>query len=251
MHIKSPIWAAPCGPDRYPCPCCGYLTLGEKPTWTFLICEVCFWEDDPVQYRDPCYGGGANKVSLKEAQLNFSTFGASEKRCLKFVRPPQEDEKPLLAFKDPDPVVRSNAARALGQIGHKDIALLPDLIRVMNDESWRVRVNAAYAVYQTDCSQWDIVLPLLTEALNHENDHVRSDVVDVLGDIKAPIQDVIPLLTKALNSALGKIGDPAAVPMLIENLTYRNSQVGKAAIDALKEIATPEALKAVQEFDNE
>jgi len=250
MHIKSPIWYAPRGSNRYPCPCCGYLTLGEKPTGTYLICEVCFWEDDPVQYRDPCYEGGANRASLKEAQLNFSTFGASEKRRLKFVRPPQADEKPLLAFKDPDPVVRSNAARALGQIGQKDIALLPDLIRAMNDESWRVRVNAAYAVYRTDCSKWDIVLPLLTEALNHENDHVRSDVVDVLGDIKAPIQDVMPLLVKALNSALGKIGDPAAVPMLIENLTHQDQWVGEAAIDALKKIGTPEALKAAQEFDS-
>lgn len=295
MRTKPSIWYAPCGSDRYPCLCCGYLTLGEKPPGTFLICDVCGWEDDMVQYRDPCYEGGANKVSLKEARLNFSTFGASEKRCLKFVRPPLEDEKPLLAFKDLDPVVRSNAARALGQIGQKDIALLPDLIRAMNDELWRVRVNAAYAVYRTDCSKWDIVLPLLTEALNHENDHVRSDVVDVLGDIKAPIQDVMPLLVKALNdeaatvrvqisealadmnpppkdmvpaliaalddtdtwvrrcaaSALGQIGDPAAVPMLIKNLTHRNPEVGEVAIDALKKIATPEALKAVKEFDSE
>ena len=94
MRTKPSIWYAPCGSDRYPCPCCGYLTLGEKPPGTYLMCEVCFWEDDEVQYRDPCYEGGANEVSLKEARLNFSTFGASEKRFLKFVRPPLEDEKP-------------------------------------------------------------------------------------------------------------------------------------------------------------
>ena len=45
--------------------------------------------------------------------------------------------------------------------------------------------------------------------------------------------------------------DPAAVPMLIENLTHRSPQVGEAAIDALNKIATPEALKAVQEFASE
>ena len=94
MRTNPPIWHAPCGSERYPCPCCGYLTLGEKPPGTFLICDVCGWEDDRVQYRDPCYEGGANRVSLKEARLNFSTFGASEKRFLKRVRPPQEDERP-------------------------------------------------------------------------------------------------------------------------------------------------------------
>ncbi|MFI8189745.1 CPCC family cysteine-rich protein [Streptomyces sp. NPDC085946] len=28
----------------YPCPCCGFLALGERST--FEICSVCFWEDD-------------------------------------------------------------------------------------------------------------------------------------------------------------------------------------------------------------
>ena len=88
------LWHTPREPGRYPCPCCGYLTLGEKPPGTFLICDVCFWEDDEVQYRDACYKGGANRVSLKEARLNFSTFGASSKQFLKCVRPPREDEKP-------------------------------------------------------------------------------------------------------------------------------------------------------------
>lgn len=169
----------------------------------------------------------------------------------------------LLALKDPDWGVRSNAAKSLGQIGKQDIALLPDLVRAMNDESWGVRVNAAYAVYRTDRSKWDIVLPLLTEALNHEKSSIRSDAVDVLGDIKAPIQDVMPLLVKALNdenasvrrgtpAALGKIGDPAAVPVLREALQDRS--VGQAVAIALTQIDTPEALQtlisALSDTDN-
>ena len=51
-------------------------------------------------------------------------------------------------------------------------------------------------------------------------------------------------------SALGKLGEPAAVPMLKKNLTHRNPQVREAAIDALNKIGTPEALKAVKEFDS-
>lgn len=78
----------------YTCPCCGYKTLEEKPPGTFDICPICFWEDDNVQFDDPDYKGGANDVSLKEAQKNFLAFGASERRVLKHVRKPRKgDEK--------------------------------------------------------------------------------------------------------------------------------------------------------------
>lgn len=72
--------------QKYTCPCCGYKTLDEKPPGTHDICKICFWEDDWVQYEDPDYKEGANKVSLKEAQKNFIEFGASEKRFLPRVR---------------------------------------------------------------------------------------------------------------------------------------------------------------------
>lgn len=78
---------------RYPCPCCGYLTFGEEPGGTYVICHVCFWEDDFVQFRDPDYRGGANKVSLKEARENFKVFGAVEPDKVQFVRPPKPEEK--------------------------------------------------------------------------------------------------------------------------------------------------------------
>ncbi|MGV9938158.1 CPCC family cysteine-rich protein [Streptomyces sp. NPDC003401] len=37
---------------------------------------VCFWEDDGGQFRRPTMAGGANKVSLIEAQRNYQDFGA-------------------------------------------------------------------------------------------------------------------------------------------------------------------------------
>jgi len=58
------------------------------------ICPVCFWEDDNVQAEDPDYAGGANHVSLNEARRNFGAFGASEKRVLRYVRPPRPEEMP-------------------------------------------------------------------------------------------------------------------------------------------------------------
>lgn len=54
--------------NEYPktCPVCGkyeYKVLGFSE-----VCPVCGWEDDIVQYDDPDYKNGANKMSLNEAR---------------------------------------------------------------------------------------------------------------------------------------------------------------------------------------
>ncbi|MFD3443217.1 CPCC family cysteine-rich protein [Microbacteriaceae bacterium 4G12] len=51
----------------YPCPCCGSLTLEEAPG-SYEICGVCGWEDDHAQLRWPTLAGGADAVSLIQAQ---------------------------------------------------------------------------------------------------------------------------------------------------------------------------------------
>ncbi len=79
---------------KYPCPCCGYKTLYKVPPRCYAICPVCYWEDDPVQFNDPDYVGGANKVSLNQARKNFLEFGASELEWKKYVRAPgKHDER--------------------------------------------------------------------------------------------------------------------------------------------------------------
>ena len=75
------------------CPCCDYFTLEASPPGTFEICPVCFWEDDNVQFDDPDFAGGANRVSLSQARINYHLFGASEEGSLKFVRKPLNSEK--------------------------------------------------------------------------------------------------------------------------------------------------------------
>lgn len=66
--------------QRHPCSCCGFLTLPKPPPGTFWICPVCDWEDDNIQFRDPNYEGGANKVSLAQARRNYAEIGASDPR---------------------------------------------------------------------------------------------------------------------------------------------------------------------------
>jgi hypothetical protein len=79
---------------RFACPCCDLLTLDRPPTGTFQTCPVCWWEDDNVQYKDPDYEGGANRVSLREARDNFRSEGASRPDRKGRTRPPLEDEMP-------------------------------------------------------------------------------------------------------------------------------------------------------------
>jgi hypothetical protein len=74
------------------CACCGYRTISAGGPGSFEICPVCHWEDDAVQYDDPDFWGGANPLSLREAQQNFLEFGASMREDLKKVRPPRPDE---------------------------------------------------------------------------------------------------------------------------------------------------------------
>ncbi|WP_404356481.1 hypothetical protein LG291_23275 [Cytobacillus firmus] len=82
---------------KYTCPCCGYKTLNEEPPGTHDICNLCFWEDDWVQYSNPDYEGGANEVSLRQAQHNFINFGACDEGSIKFVRKPNIED-----IKDPN-----------------------------------------------------------------------------------------------------------------------------------------------------
>jgi hypothetical protein len=79
--------------EKFACPCCGYKTFTQQPNGTYDICQVCFWEDDPIQLKDPDYEGGANKVSLRQGQRNFEKYGACEKEMIMNVRPPKTDEK--------------------------------------------------------------------------------------------------------------------------------------------------------------
>jgi hypothetical protein len=81
-------------PDRYPCPCCGYLTLEERGGDD--ICPVCFWEDDGQDDHDAdeVRGGPNYELSLSVARSNFRRIGAASERVLTFVRPPQPDEVP-------------------------------------------------------------------------------------------------------------------------------------------------------------
>jgi hypothetical protein len=95
----------------WPCACCGCYTLPEAPGGTFCYCPVCGWEDDPVQFSDLDYRGGANEPSLREARQNFERRG----RCddLDYpVRAPAPSELPRFEWSTHN---GEGASRRVGQ----------------------------------------------------------------------------------------------------------------------------------------
>lgn len=52
--------------DKILCPVCGKYKFEEVGDYD--ICEVCGWENDPLQMERPDYRGGANHMSLSEAR---------------------------------------------------------------------------------------------------------------------------------------------------------------------------------------
>lgn len=77
---------------KYPCPCCGFKVL-NKPPGSYDICLIYYWEDDAFQTDDPFCVGGANTISLYQAQRNYLEFGACKKELLKYVRKLYDSEK--------------------------------------------------------------------------------------------------------------------------------------------------------------
>lgn len=68
-------WYTPEDPTpREQCPCCDYITLPERGN--YLICPICFWEDDGFDVDKLDLHSGPNHMTLREGRANFKAFGA-------------------------------------------------------------------------------------------------------------------------------------------------------------------------------
>ncbi len=52
--------------DKNICACCKKALVGF-----YDICDVCGWQDDPIQNKNPDYDGGANEMSLNQAKQAY------------------------------------------------------------------------------------------------------------------------------------------------------------------------------------
>ncbi len=55
--------------ELYECSCCGNKIINELGCYE--ICDICNWEDDPIQCKYPDYNGGANDKSLSEFRKEY------------------------------------------------------------------------------------------------------------------------------------------------------------------------------------
>ena len=82
---KESEWYEPDDPTpREQCPCCDYISLPERGS--YLICPVCFWEDDGQDVDELDLGSGPNHgITLREGRQNFKAFGSCELAMKKYV----------------------------------------------------------------------------------------------------------------------------------------------------------------------
>eukprot|EP00792_Barthelona_sp_PAP020_P012739 TRINITY_DN752_c0_g1_i1.p1 TRINITY_DN752_c0_g1~~TRINITY_DN752_c0_g1_i1.p1 ORF type:complete len:297 (+),score=76.40 TRINITY_DN752_c0_g1_i1:75-965(+) len=79
--------------SNFSCPCCHFLTIISMNSGS--RCPVCGWIDDPSQAIDPQKKIGRNEgISLIEAQMNYSNYGAISESLTLSVRPPLQSEMP-------------------------------------------------------------------------------------------------------------------------------------------------------------
>jgi len=83
---KAPEWYEPEDPTpREICPCCDYVTLPERGN--YLICPICFWEDEGGDIDEPELHSGPNHMTLRQGRTNFQKYGACDEKMVKNVLP--------------------------------------------------------------------------------------------------------------------------------------------------------------------
>lgn len=146
-----------------------------------------------------------------------------------------------------DWIVRMHAAKALGRIGEARAA--PALMPLLQDKVKAVRAEAANAL----AAMGEAAVPLLVEALKHDQWLVRLHAVEALGRIRSS-GAVEPLLRVLFNDpdaavredaarSLGEIGDPRAVEFLLTAM--REPGLRTRAIEALGKIGDRRAVSAL------
>ena len=80
---------------KYPCPCCGYLTLPvPKEEVIAYICPVCYWENDVFCFSDDEASDENHGIDLITARENYKRIGACRESMLSYVRNPLTEEMP-------------------------------------------------------------------------------------------------------------------------------------------------------------
>jgi hypothetical protein len=84
LFKRKPEWYSPEDPTpRVKCECCEYVSLAESGN--YLICPICFWEDEGTGWELDEPSGANNGLSIRQGRENFLKYGACEKEMVKNV----------------------------------------------------------------------------------------------------------------------------------------------------------------------
>jgi HEAT repeat protein len=149
----------------------------------------------------------------------------------------------VITLQDKDEVIRAITIESLCKIG-LEIQVIPSLIEALQDNSARVRANAAFAIGCLRSQAKLAILPLLVTLEDHD-DWVRSNAIEALGKIGKDAEIAVPKLIIALSDhdpgirvkatlSLAYIApENQAIAFLIEMFEDRDPRVRGAAADGL------------------
>ena len=149
---------------------------------------------------------------------------------------------------DQDGLVRQHAAIAVIQTGGDTI--LGEVAKNLRDENPEVAAHAAVTLGRVGDRR---IVPNLLEAFQTEDPYVGSAIAWALGELKDA--RAVSWLVAALENgfvpanaaeALGRIGDPDAVPALMNTLNHPNDDARAYAARALGLMREPAGLKGVR-----
>lgn len=140
---------------------------------------------------------------------------------------------------DLDPNVRRSAAAAL--VALADETMLKQFVKALRDPSAKVVTGAAIALGEAGYKD---AVPQLLKAYRTEHPRIAAAVAVALGRLGQA--EAVPWLTAAVKTglapleaaeALGRIGDPAAARILVDQLIHRSAQIRASAARALGMLA--------------
>ncbi|HJP93047.1 MAG TPA: HEAT repeat domain-containing protein [Pyrinomonadaceae bacterium] len=167
---------------------------------------------------------------------------------------PAASRAALAGLKDPSPIVRATAAKAILSMGEEEsvAALLP----LLNDKDEFVRREVAYALGLTHSRK--ATAALSERLLNDKKDGVRAAAAVALGEVadEAAVVDLVGVLSKEKNpfvlravaAALGKIKSRAGTAALVAVLNNEklDNDVRREAARSLGLIGDPSAEPALR-----
>jgi len=169
--------------------------------------------------------------------------------------------------------LKERAIIAVGQIG--DEQAIPQLIELIDKHDYNLHFAIEALVIMGSMTAVPHLIASLEKA---RDDDTKAAIMHALGQLRDP--RAIPILTECVKAyqadmkaaaiqALGNLGDPGAIPILETCLedstilnrqdwggtfwlfrTYRQRKICEMALEALKQIGTPDALNIVEKWQS-